>query len=495
MTSATDANHTARPLSEPPAAKEYEHLEGKAGKQALYRPDRFTLRDLVEYPQHFTLEVEGRAVHPRNFSLSGLSFRDRHGSSWAVGDTVAYAIELRSERILEGEARIARVEQRGLYVEVGVTSAVILDYESLRSAERDQAWQEGLQRKPRLFRDPLPSPYRQAVLELGGFCQFYKNLLGRREQQHRGDARQIAQEAFPAMQRGWQELSANAGDRAVEFLDDPETLREARLVSEALVTPYLVEAPVLRRAFEKPLGYPGDYVVMQHYFDNDFEGANSFGMVFNKITNEHPLSAGVRTRADWIAQLIRDRAERVNGSGPLRVLSLGSGIGAEVGLVHSGAHGSDLPVQWTLIDQEDRALARAYHNARKVSDAGAASPQVSCVNVSFAQIFSGDVAPDTWGNQDVIFSMGLFDYLRQPGASMLIAGLYSMLRDGGVVVIGNAARPNSHFWEPELALRWSLLYRDEEEMEALAAPLPSVAKVNVEVEPMGAYYILSCQKP
>jgi hypothetical protein len=91
--------------------------------------------------------------------------------------------------------------------------------------------------------------------------------------------------------------------------------------------------------------------------------------------------------------------------------------------------------------------------------------------------------------------MGLFDYLRQPGASMLIAGLYSMLRDGGVVVIGNAARPNSHFWEPELALRWSLLYRDKQEMEALGASLPSVAKVNVEVEPMGAYYILSCQKP
>jgi len=119
---------------------------------------------------------------------------------------------------------------------------------------------------------------------------------------------------------------------------------------------------------------------------------------------------------------------------------------------------------------------------------------VTCVNVSFSQLFGGEVAPDTWGHHDVIFAMGLFDYLREPGASMLVAGLYSLLREGGVLAIGNAAKPNSHFWEPELALRWSLLYRDEEEMERLGASLPSQAIVRVEVEPMGAYHILTCQR-
>jgi SAM-dependent methyltransferase len=490
-----DETHTAQPLSEPPTAREYEQLQGKTGRQALYRPDRFTLRDLVEHPERFTLQVEDRTVHPRNFSLSGLSFRDRQGGAWEVGKMVTYSMELCGERVLEGEARVARLEDAGRHVEVGLTSAVMVDYESLRGAERDQAWRDGLRREQRIFGDPLPSAYRQAVLELSGFCQFYKNLLGRRELESQGDSLGIAQEAFASMQRGWLELSRKAADCAVEFLDDPEVHREARLVSEALVTPYLVEAPVLRRAYEKPLGYPGDYVVMQHYFDNGFEGDKAFGMVFHKITNEHPLSAGVRTRSEWMAALIRERAKRTNGSGPLRVLSLGCGIGAEVGLVHSGPGAVTLPVRWTLIDQEDHALSLAYRQARKISDNGAPAPQVSCVNVSFSRLFSGEVAPGTWGQQDVIFAMGLFDYLREPGASMLIAGLYSLLRDGGVVVIGNAAKPNSHFWEPELALRWSLLYRDREEMEGLGACLPSSATVHVEVESMGAYHILSCQKP
>lgn len=490
-----DRPNTAEPLSEPPAAREYEQLEGKTGRQALYRPDRFTLRDLVEYPERFTLQVDGRTVQSRNFSLSGLSFRDRCDATWEVGETVSYSVDLTGIPVLKGEAMIARVAEKGRHVEVGLNSSAMVDYESLRTAESDDLWRDALRREHALFKDALPSGYRQGVLELAGFCQFYKNLLGRRERLDPGNAVEVAKEAFPSMQRGWLELSSRAARCALEFLDDREVLEEARLVSEALVTPYLVEAPVLRRAFEKPLGYPGDYVVMQHYFDNAFEGHSAFGMVFNKITAEHPLSAGVRTRSEWMAGLIRERAKRTNGSGPLRVLSLGSGIGAEIGLVHSEHDAERLPVRWTLIDQEDRALALAYRNARKISQGGAPPPEMTCVNVSFSKLFTGEVAPDTWGQQDVIFAMGLFDYLREPVASMLIAGLYSLLREGGTVVIGNASKPNLHFWEPELALRWSLLYRDRQEMERLGAYLPSQAAVRVEVEPMGAYHILTCQKP
>jgi len=454
----------AKPLSEPPAVREYEQLEGKTGRQALYRPDRFTLRDLVQHPERFTLRVDGRAVRPRNFSLSGLSFQDRQDTSWEAGATVAYSMELGGVQVLQGDANVARVQNTGRYVEVGLTSSAIVDYESLRSVEREQMWQDALRREHHIFRDALPSTYRQALLELAGFCQFYKTLLDRREHQNPGHTLEIAKEAFPAMQRGWIELSSRAA------------------------------APVLRRAYEKPLGYAGDYVVMQHYFANTFEGASSFGMVFHKITNEHPLSAGVRTRSEWIAELIRERAKRANGSGPLRVLSLGSGIGAEVGLVHSGADAESVPVRWTLIDQEDQALALAYRNALKIHANGVPAPAVTCVNVSFSQLFGGEIAPDTWGRQDVIFALGLFDYLPEPSASALIAGLYSLLREGGVVVIGNAAKPNSHFWEPELALRWSLLYRDREEMVRLGASLPSQATLHVGAEPLGAYRILTCQR-
>lgn len=480
------------PVSEPPAAAEYEQLKGKTGRQALYRPDRFLLRDLVDRPERFLLEVEGRPVLPRNFSLSGLSFRDPMKASWPVGDTVRYCIRFENEALLTGDAKVARISERSRYIEVGLESVSVLDYDALRIADKEAQWRNALARGPGLFPDSVPDDYRRAVLEIGAFCQFYGNQLGKRERHHPGDKRAIAEEAYSAMRGNWIELSRQAARTAAPFLGDEDTLREARIVTENVVTQHLIEAPVLRRAYEKPCGYPGDYEVMQHYFDNDFVGDTAFGMVFHKLTNEHPLSAGVRTRSAHVATEIAKRSAGRGHQEPLRVLSLGCGIAAEVGFVH-GANTS--AISWTLIDQEDEALARAYRNARTLAPPGGRGPEVSCVNVSFSQLFRGQVSPDAWGEHDIVFALGLFDYLPARTATLLLAGLYAKVRPGGTVFIANAAGPNEHFWEPELALRWSLIYRDRGEMNALGAALPDSAQTELELESEGAYHILTCHKP
>lgn len=489
------SKEAATPLSEPPAPREYEQLKGKTGRQTLHRPDRFSLRDLVEVPTRFALDVGGTPVRPVNFSLSGISFRDRRKDVWEEGAETHYRVRLMDETVLEGSAVVARVTPTAKYVEVGLSSASAVDYEALRSAERNYTWNEGLSRPPRILKGAVPDDYRNAVLELSGFCQYYRGLLGKREIHNAGDRLEIAREAFDAMLPGWQELRGVASRAAQPFLADTELLKSGRAVAEALVTPYLVEAPVLRQTFDKPFGYPGDFVLMQYYLDNAFVGDSAFGMVFHKITCEHPLAVGVRTRARWVAERIAERARQVNGCGPVRVLSLGCGVAAEVAMVHGELGVPTSAVQWTLIDQEDRALTAAHRNARACVPEGGSPPNIKCLNVSFSRLFRGEEDTSLWGPQDVVFAMGLFDYLPAVGAQMLLAAMYGLVQPGGSIYIGNASGPNDYFWELELALRWTLLYREEGEMGGLAAGLPADADVRIEREPTGAYHILSCQKP
>ena len=489
------SKEAATPLSEPPAPREYEQLKGKTGRQALHRPDRFSLRNLVEVPTRFTLDVGGTSVRPVNFSLSGISFRDRRKDVWEEGAETHYRVRLMDETVLEGSAVVARVTPTAKYVEVGLSSASAVDYEALRSAERNYTWNEGLSRPPRFLKGAVPDDYRNAVLELSAFCQYYRGLLGKREIHNAGDRLEIAREAFDAMLPGWQELRGVASRAAQPFLADTESLKSGRAVAEALVTPYLIEAPVLRQTFDKPFGYPGDFVLMQYYLDNAFVGDSAFGMVFHKITCEHPLAVGVRTRARWVAERIAERARQVNGCGPVRVLSLGCGVAAEVAMVHGELGVPTSAVEWTLIDQEDRALTAAHRNARACVPEGGSPPNIKCLNVSFSRLFRGEEDPSLWGPQDVMFAMGLFDYLPAAGAQMLVAAMYGLVRPGGSIYIGNASGPNDYFWELELALRWTLLYRGEGEMGGLAAGLPADADVRIEREPTGAYHILSCQKP
>ncbi len=88
----------------------------------------------------------------------------------------------------------------------------------------------------------------------------------------------------------------------------------------------------------------------------------------------------------------------------------------------------------------------------------------------------------------------MFDYLRKNRAQTLVRGLYQLLREGGLMAIGNAVAPNDFFWAAEFLADWTLLYRTKEEMLQLADLLPESAEKEVVAEPSGAYYFLLVRK-
>ena len=72
---------------------------------------------------------------------------------------------------------------------------------------------------------------------------------------------------------------------------------------------------------------------------------------------------------------------------------------------------------------------------------------------------------------DLIYSAGLYDYLPDPIARRLIRRLYSMLKPGGKLFIGNLVECPDSTWMMEFVSAWVLEYRTEESMLELAGPL------------------------
>ncbi len=256
---------------------------------------------------------------------------------------------------------------------------------------------------------------------------------------------------------------------------------------------------MIARAYNKPLGYPGDYQVMLYYYRNALEGDSVFGKVFHKFFVEHPLSNGVRTRCGYVVNLMKSQHKRVlqrNGNRDdtlFRVTSLGCGPGREVSVFTNDD--SDWPgeVIWTLVDQEEDTLGVAYHEGHREIMASKAKAMLQCLNVSFVQVLN---EPGILPNepQDFVFSTGLFDYLSQSRGERLIEGLYERLSNDGVLAVANALGPNEHSWCPEFVLDWTLIYRSRQEMQQLARLLPPSAEIEVTVEPGGAYYFIIIRK-
>jgi hypothetical protein len=79
---------------------------------------------------------------------------------------------------------------------------------------------------------------------------------------------------------------------------------------------------------------------------------------------------------------------------------------------------------------------------------------------------------DTLPPQDLIYSVGLLDYLTDRRAASLVRRLYDLVAPGGLLIIGNMNEtPLSNLWPMEFITDWSLYYRTDQQMLAWAEDL------------------------
>jgi hypothetical protein len=145
---------------------------------------------------------------------------------------------------------------------------------------------------------------------------------GAGEDAERG-VRAIAQDLWNDWRLAWAEAAACLP----EIIGHPEDLRVAKDYTEAHLTRELMEAPVWRQAYTKPLGHPGDYVVMNYMYDGIAAGDTRFGRVAHELAVH--IGRFVVKRKDLVRQAIGEVAARGGGASPCVVASLGCGAARE----------------------------------------------------------------------------------------------------------------------------------------------------------------------
>jgi len=173
----------------------------------------------------------------------------------------------------------------------------------------------------------------------------------------------------------------------------------------------------------------------------------------------------------------------------------GCGPAREVELYLKDREASSRPAEFTLIDQDARALKRAYERCYPLTlgDEGAA---VRCLNLSFMELIRASHRhPTPLQEQDLIYSVGLVDYLSPKLAKSLVGALFARLRPGGLLVIGNMNdTPIGNLWPMEFLADWRLYYRDDAAMRDLASDLDT-QQVWTKTDPTGRVYMIYVWKP
>ncbi|MDB4973132.1 MAG: hypothetical protein JWN48_1473 [Myxococcaceae bacterium] len=480
----------------------YSELLGAFGRDAHYRPKRYRPRELLSPLARPQLRVAGRDYPVLDISSNGAALLLPSGAEWPVGGAFDAELIMHGQEAQRVSARVVRSEQdaRGIRVALSLTHG-FLDLEAAQRFDANTRLEQALSVGPSTQND-VPAAFREVIGEAVHLVQFYRGHLDPHEAAARARGEEavceLAERAYKGLSPLYAELREKASRAARPLMSDPGQLRAAKAYTNTVLTPLLLSAPMIARSYLKPLGYPGDYQVMLYYYADAFEGETAFAKAFHRLFVQHPLSAGVCTRKDYVVERMeRELAqhEHASADAPFYVTSLGCGPAMEVsGFVHSRRSWNS-PIHWRLIDQEARTLQVAYEGAQRALAKVDARGSVECLNLAFGQLLKSPQLLARGGPQHFIYSTGLFDYLPTHTGQQLIRALYDCLTPSGEMLIGNAKGPNDYFFCPEFVLDWSLIYRTREEMRELASVLPSGAHVELELEPGGAYWFLRVRKP
>jgi extracellular factor (EF) 3-hydroxypalmitic acid methyl ester biosynthesis protein len=473
---------------------------GGAARSAFYRPARQRTRDFFSKDAQCAFLCDG-VEHPvLDLSASGFLIAAVNGHSWNPGAEIEGQLILHGEPVLDSKFRIARVEAYPTGPRVGVDAQQTIALAQMLELDAERKFRRALAAGPSAYASLLPEDYLQAVSAIKDFLLFYRPLLDEEERRLRDKpdgaklVDQLVQSSFATLSSRWRELVIRASEAGWKLREDRKVHFAAKRYTEATVTPLLLGCPLINRTWHKPLGYAGDYQVMEYYYRDEFEGDTAFDKLMHKLFVQNPMAQGVVTRAKFMVDLLDQEHQSAadSGAASFAVANLGCGPGREVEMWAKDKPNLG-PVSWTLIDQEEEALALAYQIGHDSVRKAGRLAELKLLHLSFSRLLRRPEAFN-FSEQNFIFSSGLFDYLKLDRAQAIAKALYDRLVPGGLLAIGNAIGPNTNLWPPEFVADWPILYRSKSDMEGMAGLLPDTAEVEVVVDPGEAYYFLLVRK-
>jgi hypothetical protein len=478
----------------------YDELHGAKGRKVRFRAPRYDARRV--FPNRTPkVRIRSSAFRLHDISLGGLSaLSERSDESIPeLGETVDLSIQQAGIPIFESTARICRTESTAFGSKIALS---FLDHH----IEFDKLLTRNTQAQIAARALALDGGSNDLVSrDYKAFCADALRLL--RAYHAALDESELAAEAFrsevdplaafeacaPQLLEQWRSLWLTGNDLASTVADDREARHAMKEFTELVLTPEMRHGAIWDRSYAKPLGYPGDFEIMNQVYDWQRVGRTTYDMLLHRVGLE--VAECIATRMEVVRDLIIEMAsERVVTSTPLRVASLGSGPAREVEQFLNAAEPQGCEAEFSLIDQEPEALLHAYRRTLPSVQRANGRVRIQGLNISFTDILRGADALAGLPPQDLVYSVGLLDYLADRRAKALVKRLFELLMPGGLLVIGNMNKCRlSNFWPMEFIVDWTLQYRDDADMLAWTDGL-TCQKAWTDVERTGRVRLLYVRK-
>lgn len=235
-----------------------------------------------------------------------------------------------------------------------------------------------------------------------------------------------------------------------EAVADKEKVKAAQADFRKRTDHFFIKSYFVNRARTWPMGYPGDYETIESIYRN-VPMSTGIGYYFDIHFLEMTLAKAVRARKELIRDILRQ--ELFQRKEPA-ILNIACGSCREIVELSRELKSSGGRV--ICVDIDSNALEFA---SGRLAHANLPSSQVLFRKYNAIKMISHERNVKEFGLQDVIYSLGLFDYLDDAILSRLLQTLYELLNPGGQLIATFKDRSQYETYEYHWFVDWSSFYQ------------------------------------
>lgn len=207
-------------------------------------------------------------------------------------------------------------------------------------------------------------------------------------------------------------------------IKDTDIIRQARTAFRENTNPILAKSYFINRTRTWPQGSQGDYKTLESSYKN-MPLSDGIGYHLDLFLLSSPLGIGVRNRIKILEGLLRDEIQK--RSMPA-VLNIACGSCRE--LIGVAPEIIDSKARVVCVDSDNDALAFAQS---RLSYSGI-TEEARFYKYNALRLFDHEQSIAEFGKQDIIYSVGFFDYLPSDFLVKLFGSIYNMLNPGGKII-------------------------------------------------------------
>ena len=225
------------------------------------------------------------------------------------------------------------------------------------------------------------------------------------------------------------------------------------------IFPYFMRSRFGERAYYKPKGYAGDFNMMEMLYANQPEGDGKIGRLIDGWLLETPAARAIRGRRILLKEKLAEFCQSMEKTEEtINIMNLACGPNRELFDFLSQCDFTG-KISALCVDIDSEALQ--FTNQQVNTFPHMASVRLMSENLvkwALGRVQQG------FGQQNIIYSSGLMDYLNDKLVLKFVNRCYDHLEPGGKLMLGNFAPKNPTRTVMDHILQWKLIHRDHADL-------------------------------